>query len=216
MNTQQPYVSTWLQALEHGLFNGYAYSEHTVKLYRRQILWYFEHFDELSVSNFKQALMMIPIERFSTRLKLFEAINCFAKFLIQEGVLSEEFPYKIQPFRPKRHLPPKKLVVDQVGLDRMQAVCKTPLDKFLLILLSQTGLRASEAAGLKLTDLHLDKGYLVVTRAKWGKTRRVGLTQTVIEAIQEFIPLRAYPNSPSLMTKINGKAMDRNGDLRSI
>ena len=213
MSTQQSHVSIWLQALEHGLFNGYAYSEHTIKLYRHQMKWYFEHFDELSVSNFKQALMLIPIERFSKRLKLFEAINCFAKFLIQEGILAEDFPYKIKPFRPKRHIPPKKLVVDQVGLDRMLTVCKTPLDKFLLILLSQTGLRASEAAGLQLTDLHLDKSYLVVTRAKWGKTRRVGLTQTVIEAIQEFIPLRTHPGHSSLMTKINGKPMDRNGIL---
>jgi integrase/recombinase XerD len=216
MESHKTYVSFWLQSLRHGLFNGWSYSESCVKLYEYQIKWYFERFDELSVPNLKQALIDIPVERFSKRLKLFEAITCFAKFLIQEGVLAEEFTYKIKPFRPKRHIPAKKLVVDPVGLERMTAVCETPLDNFLLILLSQTGLRASEAAGLQLADLHLDKGYLVVTRAKWGKTRRVGLTQAVIDAIEAFLPLRTHPAHPSLMTKINGKPMDRNGILTRL
>ncbi|HEY9687600.1 MAG TPA: tyrosine-type recombinase/integrase [Coleofasciculaceae cyanobacterium] len=216
MEPHSSYVSTWLQSLRHGIFNGRAYSEHCIRLYDYQMGWFFKRFEEVSVANFKLALMQIPIERFSTRLKLFEAINCFAKFLIQEGVLEEGFLLQLKRFRPKRHLPPKKLTVDQAGLDRLLAACETPMDRLLLILLSQTGLRASEAAGLELADLHLDKRYLVVKRAKWGKTRRVGLTQTAIEAIESFLLHREHPDSSFLMTKVNGKPMDRNGILTRI
>lgn len=216
MDTHQSYLPVWLQSLEHGLFNGYAYSEHTVKLYKRQMTWFFNEFNEISVHNFKQALMSIPIERFSTRLKLFEAISCFSKYLVQEGIVEEGFPNQFKPFRPRRHLPPKKVTVDPAGVDKLLAACEMPLDRLLLLLLSQTGLRASEAAGLKLDDLHLEKRYLVITRAKWGKTRRVGLTQVAIEAIQAYLPLRQHPESPSLMTKINGKPMDRNGIITRI
>jgi integrase/recombinase XerD len=92
-------------------------------------------------------------------------------------------------YRPRRHLPPKKISVDQAGIDKLLLAGETPTDRLLVLLLSQTGLRASEAGGLQLDDLHLDKRFLVVTRAKWGKTRRVGLTQLAIEAIEGFLPL---------------------------
>lgn len=209
-------MELWLQALRHGLFNGRPYSEHCIALYEYQMRWFFERFDIVSVSNFKHALMQISIEQFSKRLKLFEAINCFAKFLIQEGVLEEGLPEQLKKFKPRRHLPPKKMTVDQAGIEKLLAACSTPMDKLLVILLSQTGLRASEAAGLKLEDLYLDKRYLVVTRAKWGKTRRVGLTTAAIEALERFLPSREHPESTSLMTKSNGKPMDRNGILTRI
>lgn len=216
MNKHASYVTVWLQALRHGLFNGRPYSEHCINLYDYQINWFFARFDEVSVASFKQALMQIPIEQFAKRLKLFEAVNCFAKFLIQEGFLDESIPDQLKKFKPRRHLPPKKVTVDQAGIDSLLAACTTPTDKLLIVLLSQTGLRASEAAGLKLQDLCLDKRYLVVTRAKWGKTRRVGLTTIAIQAIEEFIPKREHPDSPYLMTKSNGIPMDRNGILTRI
>jgi integrase/recombinase XerD len=210
------YVRHWLQALRHGLFNGRPYSEHCVTLYEYQMGWFFQRFDEISVPNFKHALLAIPVEQFAKRLKLFEALNCFAKFLIQEGMLEENLPEQLKKFKPRRHLPPKKTTVDQAEINKLLTACETPLDRLLLILLSQTGLRASEAAGLQLEDLHLEKRFLVVTRAKWGKTRRVGLTQMAIEAIRTYLPLREFPDHPALMSKINGKPMDRNGILIRI
>lgn len=216
MDSHKSYTNTWLQALRHGLFNGRPYSEHCINLYDYQINWYFSRFDEISVANFKQGLMQISIAQFAKRLKLYEAVNCFAKFLIQEGLLDVSIPEQLKKFKPRRHLPPKKVTVDQAGIDKLLAACTTPIDKLLIVLLSQTGLRASEAASLKLEDLHCDKRYLVVTLAKWGKTRRVGLTTVAIQAIEEFLPKREHPGSPYLMTKSNGNPMDRNGILTRI
>jgi integrase len=210
------YVSAWLKAMQYGLLNGRPYSDHCINLYKYQIKWFFERFDEVSVHNLKQAMFLIPIEQFSKKLKLFEAIVCFSRYLVQEAVFEEDLPAKLRIYKPRRHLPPKKLSVDQAGLLKLIAACETPLDHLLATLLSQTGLRASEAAGLKLEDIQLEKRYLVVTRAKWGKTRRVGLTQAVIDAIEIFLPLRTHPESSYLMTKINGNPMDRNGILTRI
>jgi integrase len=42
------------------------------------------------------------------------------------------------------------------------------------------------------------------------------LTQPAIEAIEGFLPLREHPDSSFLMTKSNGKPMDRNGILTRI
>ncbi len=210
------YVGSWHQAMRHGLINGRPYSEHCMKLYLYQMTWFFQRFDTVSVHNLKQALLSISVEQFAKRLKLFEAITCFSKYLVQEGIIEEDILLKLKAFRPRRHLPPKKTTVDQAGLEKLLTVCETPLDHLLIILLSQTGLRASEAAALQLEDINFEKRFLIVRRAKWGKTRRVGLTLLVVETIQAYLQQRNHPSSPSLMTKINGKPMDRNGILTRI
>jgi len=212
----RPYVEAWHQAIRYGLLNGRPYSDHCVKLYLYQTGWFLDKFQAVSFETLKQGLLSVPIEQFSKRLKLYEALNCFARFLIQEGALEEGFLELAKRVRPRRHLPPKKLTVDAKGLEKLMAVCSTPLDSLLLILLSQTGLRASEAASLKLEDIHLDQGYLVVRLAKWGKTRRVGLTQTAMTAIEAYLKERVDSGAPYLMTKVNDKPMDRNGILTRI
>lgn len=216
MPSHQSYMNTWLLSLQHGVFNGRPYSDHSVGLYRYQMSWFFQHFDEVSVANFKQCLLIIPIERFGKRRKLFEAVCCFTRFLIQEGVFPEVIIEQLKPFKPKRHLPPKKISLTEAEIEKLLQACESPLDTFIIRFLSQTGLRASEAANLQLSDLDLEKGFVTITRAKWGKSRRVGLTNAAIEAIQTFLPLRQFTYNPSVMTKINGKPMDRGGILTRI
>jgi integrase/recombinase XerD len=211
------YVITWIQAMRHGLLTGgRPYSENTIRSHSYNLQWFLERFEAVSLSNFKQAMLLIPIEKFAKRRATYEAINCFAKFLVEEGILEESVPGDLKRFKPRRHLPPKKLIVDQAGVDQLLTACQTPLDRLLLILLSQTGLRASEAAELKLEDLNLEERYLTVRRAKWGKSRRVGLTQASIEAIRTFLPFRLVSDSAYLMSKNNGGPMDRHGILNRI
>jgi hypothetical protein len=62
-----------------------------MKLYLYKVGWFLERFDSVSFENLKQALLSIPIEQFGKRLKLFEALNCFARFLIQEEALEESY-----------------------------------------------------------------------------------------------------------------------------
>ena len=210
------YVDAWCQAMQFGLLNGRPFSQSCIRSYKLYMNWFLQHFDCVSLANFKQALFLVPIEQYGKRINIYEAVSCFSRYLVQEGILEEGLPEALKRFRPRRHLPPKKITVTPEGIDRLLAACETPMDKLLVVLLSQTGLRSSEAANLKLTDLHLDQQFLVVTRAKWGKTRRVGLTQTAIDAIREFMSARQHANSPYLMSKRNGKPMDRLGILNRM
>lgn len=210
------HVDAWHQAMRYGLLNGRPYSEHCIKLYLYQVGWFLKRFDTVSFDNLKQALMAIPVEQFAKRMRLFEALNCFARFLIQEGVLDESYLEESRRVKPRRHLPPKKTTVDADGLEKLLECCNTPLERFLVILLSETGLRASEAASLMVEDIHLEKRFLNVRRAKWGKTRRVGLTPKAIQAISDYLGSCPPLNSPYLMHKPNGKPMDRHGILARI
>lgn len=210
------FVSAWVEAMRYGILTGRPYSESCIRLYRYEVEVFLKKFHEVSIPNYKLGLKDISIEQFSKRRALFEALNCFAKFLIQEGEMPDGFLSKMKEFRPKRHMPPKKISVDQSQLDKLMAVCEKPLDKLLIVLLSQTGLRASEAAALKVEDINFEKRFLLVRKAKWGKSRRVGLTQQALDAILEYLDVRKDKDFPGLMKKDSGIQMDRGGILTRI
>src|SRR5688572_5906867 len=109
----------WLQALRYGLVNGRPYSDNCINLYRSQIQWFFRHYGEVSVHTLKLAMLSIPIENFAKRARLFDAILCYAKYLEQEGVCEKGFVDKLRPYKPRRHLPPKKLSVDEANIEKL-------------------------------------------------------------------------------------------------
>jgi integrase len=57
-------------------------------------------------------------------------------------------------------------------------------------LLAATGLRLSEATGLKRADVELSQGRLHIRQAKFGKSRWVPLHPTTTEALQQYAQLR--------------------------
>jgi len=57
-------------------------------------------------------------------------------------------------------------------------------------LIAATGLRISEAAGLRRTDVDLEQGVLLVRHAKFGKTRWVPLHPTTIRALKGYVRRR--------------------------
>ena len=123
--------------------------------------------------------------------------------------MDDTYLQEAKRFKPRRHLPPRKFTVDQAGIDQLLASCKTPLERLLVTLLSHTGLRVSEAASLKLTDIEVEKRVLTVRRAKWGKTRRVGLTAPVLEAFQAYLAVRPPVQSDFIFINRKRKPMDR-------
>jgi integrase len=57
-------------------------------------------------------------------------------------------------------------------------------------LIAATGLRISEAAGLRRSDVDLEQGLLLVRHAKFGKTRWVPLHPTTVEALERYVRRR--------------------------
>lgn len=208
---QIDYIQAWKDAMRYGLMAGRPYSEscmHTYSLYVKQFL---AEYGEVSLINFKKAMIQIPIVQFAKRLKLYEALNCFARYLIEEKAMDASYIQEVKRFKPKRHLPPKKTTVDQSGLEKLLNVTQNPLDRLIVILLSQTGLRVTEAASLLLNDLDLEKKVLTVRLAKWGKTRRVGLTDITVEAIQAYLAVRPPSSLPQLFINRDKNPMTRYG-----
>lgn len=208
---QKEYVTGWEDAMRFGLMGGRPFSEVSIQTYRYYTRWFLEQYDALTIENLKKLLLSIPIEHFAKRLKVYQALTSFAKYLEQEGWEMQPYFKEAKKFRPKRHLPEKKCSVDQKGLDALLAACSSPLEFLLVILLSHTGLRVNEAANLKLEDINFEKQCLTVKLAKWGKTRRVGLQSKVLDAIQAYLATRPKTEREWLLINRQGKRMDRYG-----
>lgn len=64
--------------------------------------------------------------------------------------------------------------------------------RFLIGLLYTTGLRISEATGLKLGDVDLERNTLFVHRGKFGKDRLIALSPSTRRALDEWLRLRSF------------------------
>lgn len=216
MSNLLQYTPQWEKAMRCGLIGGRPFSEACIKNYTFYLTGFLKQHDGLTMDSVKELMMTVPIEHFSKRLKIYESIRCFTRYLIENEMplpkaFDPLFLEKIQRYKPKRHTPPRKITVSEENIEKLLSVCDTALDTIIVELLSQTGLRVTEACNLTLSDLNLEKGYLTVKLAKWGKTRRVGLTQRVQQAIQIYLKHRPNHESQQLMITNKGYPIVRYG-----
>ncbi len=106
---------------------------------------------------------------------------------------------------------PHPLSRDQIGrLADVENDARFDLrDRALVELLYACGLRASEAAGLNLDDLHLDAGYLRVL-GKGGKERVVPVGRRAIELLHAYLDgLRGAAETSRVFVSAKGGALSR-------
>ncbi len=112
---------------------------------------------------------------------------------------------------------PKFLDLEEVDRLLAQPDTATPRglrDKALISVLYATGLRVSELVALKLTNLHLEDGYLTCT-GKGSKDRLVPVGQEAIDWVRQYVE-RARPTlvtraSPWLFVNARGGPLSRVG-----
>src|SRR5688572_2160283 len=96
-------IKDWEAAMHCGLMGGRPFSEPCVKIYLDYVTWVLQEYVELSVDTVKTVMLTIPVEHFAKRLKIYEAIRCFARYLIELEELDAAFLEKSRRFKPKRH-----------------------------------------------------------------------------------------------------------------
>jgi len=121
---------------------------------------------------------------------------------------------------PARRLPLPKLsqpvpvFLTEEMAQRLIAAADSPWTKCAVVLLLSTGIRRSEAVGITLDDLDLEKRQLLV-RGKGDKERVVPLTDQAAEAIQAYLPHRTKTQSRYLFVSawkgqpIHGRCINR-------
>ena len=112
---------------------------------------------------------------------------------------------------------PKFLDLSEVDRLLAQPDVATPRglrDKALIAVLYATGLRVTELISLRLTNLHLEEGYLVC-RGKGGKERIVPIGQEAIDWVRRYMtearPTLVKRASPWLFVNVRGGPLSRVG-----
>lgn len=207
------YLEDWKKAMEFGLMGGRPFSQTTIDAYSLYARLHLEKYGEISISALKKALMDVPVNQYAKRYKMYQGIHSLATYLVEEKVMDAAYLEQAKAFIPRRHIPPKKITVHENGIEALIQACEDSQEELIVILLSSTGLRVSEATNLKISDIDMEHGYLKVQLAKWGKTRRVGLTQKVKEAIQKHLNARPTEDKAKEYLFLNrfGEKMTRYG-----
>lgn len=150
-----------------------------------------------------------------TRARRTSEIILFARFLHAEDP-RHEIPRADLPRSQARPIPyiytPDEIarILDAAGSLRLQN--PNPLRRQLYVMLfgliAATGLRVSEALGIKLDDIQPD-GVLHIRETKFRKSRLVPLHATVVDALDRYLALRrqSASESPWLFTSVHHREM---------
>lgn len=150
------------------------------------------------------------------------AVKMFFRFMVSDGKL-EKSPARLlsTPKLPKKL--PNILTSQEVERLLSQPDTRNHLgqrDKAMLELLYATGLRVSELVGLKISNIHLEAGYVRIV-GKGSKERMIPMGGKALEALKDYLSngrfiLMRNKSSSSLFLNLRGKPMTRQGFWKII
>jgi len=146
-----------------------------------------------------------------TLRRKYACISSFFGFLQDMGYATSN-PARRLPL-PKVSEPVPVCLTEEMA-QQLIAAADSPWTKAMVVLLLSTGIRRSEAVGITLDDLDLEKRQLLI-RGKGDKQRVVPLTEQAVEAIQAYLPHRTKTESRHLFVSawkgrpIHGRCINR-------
>lgn len=199
-------------------------SEKTVKDYQRNILRFLNKCNKpLEEIKYEDLLEYYNSEfkslKINSKRAYMSAVLSFFNFLYKHNYIKEDIG--------KSFILPKSEVKDMEYLNSQESlaaanVCdyekRNPLrKKAMLIMFINTGMRASELANLKLSDI--EDEWINVENAKGNKFRKIPLHCSVKKAIENYMKYERKNVSPYLFVNQQGKKLSTviiNRDLNSI
>ncbi len=170
-------------------------SENTIESYQRDLTRYLKRIREKEPDEIHQSdivahlshLTSIGISTASAARNL-SAIRGFHKYLITDGLARTDPTVNLESPKGWKRLPQSLSSADVDSLLNQPDV-RVPLglrDKAMLELMYATGLRVSELVGLRMANINLERGFLVVM-GKGSKERAVPMGESAIESVRAYI-----------------------------
>ena len=158
----------------------------TQKIYLREVSNYAKYFgkspEELGEKELREYLLYLLNER-----KLSAGTYRFyyqgLKFLYKQTMKREEVVEKIRCPKRKKTLP---VVLDLAEIKALLSVMENLKHRAILTITYSAGLRISEAACLKVTDIDSKRMMVRVQQGKGGKDRYSILSQTALECLRQY------------------------------
>ena len=169
---------------------------------------------EISYNDLKEFLKWLEAGNPRTRSRILSGIRSFFRYLVIENKISENPASLLESPRTGRKLPE---VLSMEEIDRIISAIdlskpEGQRNRAIIETLYGCGLRVSELTSIRLTDIHFNEEYLVIT-GKGDKQRLVPLNRVTIKEIQNYledrIMLPRIIDSNILFLNRRGKRMTR-------
>jgi integrase/recombinase XerC len=199
------------------------YSTHTVQAYQSDLEQFFlfielhysdtpiAHIQHFHIRSWLASLKENDLESRSINRKI-STLKSFYKFLLRKGEVSQSPMSKIISPKNAKRLP---VFVNQSNMESLldQAEFSTGykghLDRLILEILYQTGMRRAELLGIKLHDVDLYNHQIKVL-GKGNKERIIPIAGELQLLIESYIEMRnqlEHPNETLLLLRENGKPL---------
>ena len=149
-----------------------------------------------------------------SQARILSSFRSFFNWMIMEGYTGENPCDGIDAPKLGRYLPDVLSVeevdeiMESVPLDSWNGI----RDRAILELLYGCGLRVSEAAGLKISEIFFEDGFVRIV-GKGNKERLVPIGEMALEAVKNYLSVRPEPADPQssdiLFLNKNGKGLSR-------
>lgn len=215
-------VEEYLSALavERGL------SPHTVAAYRRDLNQYRAFLGRAGSSTGQVERFVAHLHRQglapSSVARKLAAIRGFHRFLVSEGIATEDPTRLLDP--PRRRDPFPKALAVQETIRLVEAPDVTTVagrrDRALLEFLYGTGARVTEAVGLDLDAMNLDERTAIVT-GKGDRQRLIPLGGSAIASLKLWLPDRLHlsqrgPDHNAVFLNLRGGRLSRQSAFRIV
>lgn len=180
------------------------YSSHTLTAYRNDLLQFSEymlahyeadHFRNIHapmIRTYVAELMHTGMQARSINRKI-SSLKSFFKYNLQQGLIHENPMKKVVSPKTSKRLP---VIMEQAKMDELLAEMPGDTDTFalwrnhvVLELLYGTGMRLSEAIGLKESDLRLESGTIKVL-GKRNKERIIPITGGLADLLRTYLYMK--------------------------
>ena len=151
-------------------------------------------------------------------------VRIFARHLQALDPATEIPPDDLLPHHYRRIAPylysPGEVTALMAAAGRLAPPLRAATWQTLIGLLAVTGMRKSEACGLDRDQVDLDTGVLVITDAKFGKSRQLFLHPTTVAALRRYQRRRdrwcPAPAAPSFFVSTRGTRLDAHNITRTF
>ncbi|MDP2948943.1 MAG: tyrosine-type recombinase/integrase, partial [Chloroflexota bacterium] len=144
----------------------------------------------------------------------YRGVHAFYKWLLKEGEVREnpltrieppQVPETVQPYYKPEEL---QLVLKSLRGRRLRGI-DAARSRAILLVLFDTGLRASELCALRVEDVDWEAQTIVIREAKGGSQRTVSLGTTAMRSVMSYLRLRAM-DSQWLLATLDGNRLTKN------
>lgn len=194
----------------------------TIDAYLQDMRHYFSYFGELSAVNVKSYFAMQDVDntvRPSSRNRRLASMRVFVKWAVEVGLMDADPTVSVKrvdvQLNPRDRTADEMSALGNVAAEHGHLRCQTEAhsmlgyrDALMWSLFENAGLRVSEIAGLRVSDIDLDEKVIHVL-GKGGKKADVPIPQCLVDAVASWITRKPVSKEGHLLTDWNGEGLTR-------